>query len=29
LENLGVDVMGLTIKDLVNIYFNEEDQIWK
>ena len=27
LENLGVDVMGLTIKDLVNIYFNEEDQI--
>lgn len=22
LENLGVDVMGLTIKDLVNIYFN-------
>jgi hypothetical protein len=29
LENLGVDVMGLTIKDLVNIYFNEGDQIWK
>jgi hypothetical protein len=29
LENLGVDVMGLTIEDLVNIYFNEEDQIWK
>ena len=27
LENLGVDVMGLTIEDLVNIYFNEEDQI--
>ena len=27
LENLGVDVMGLKIKDLVNIYFNEEDQI--
>ena len=27
LENLGVDVIGLTIKDLVNIYFNEEDQI--
>jgi hypothetical protein len=27
LENLGVDVMGLTIKDLVNIYFNEGDQI--
>jgi hypothetical protein len=27
LENLGVDVMGLTIKDLVNIYFNEKDQI--
>jgi len=27
LENLGVDVMGLTIKDLINIYFKEEDQI--
>ena len=27
LENLGVDVMGLTIKDLINIYFNEEHQI--
>ena len=29
LENLGVDVIGLTIKDLINIYFKEEDQIWK
>jgi len=27
LENLGVDVMGLTIKDLINIYFKEEDKI--
>ena len=25
LENLGVDVMGLTIKDLIDIYFKEED----
>jgi hypothetical protein len=29
LENLGVDVIGLTIKDLINIYFKEGDQIWK
>jgi uncharacterized protein involved in high-affinity Fe2+ transport len=25
LENLGVDVMGLTIKDLIDIYFKEEE----
>jgi len=25
LENLGVDVIGLTIKDLINIYFKEEE----
>jgi hypothetical protein len=23
LENLGVDIIGLTIKDLVDIYFEE------
>lgn len=27
LENLGIDVMGLTIEDLIDLYFNEEDQI--
>lgn len=29
LERLGIDVMGLRFSDIIDIYFNKEDIIWK